>query len=407
MNSRRVVLATITVTLFCLIAAPAEPQTPPYGPPGPLNPDPDPRAHVDCTAFPDNLISNCSFENGFTGWTVNETGFKLFSTAIRPTTFGLWFNRVTPTEGGSAAVTPWDGTPGFTRIMQDVDLTSGDCELQFTYRAGWDLRLFGATQPRVFDIRVEQPVGNNIFSQTAVTALPNTVQFDTGLQEPFVVIPVGSGPGRLIFDWTTPELFTGPSDFQIDNVLLECGFCPEDPVPNSQGYWHRQCLGVPAAEGGIDPGRNGRGPDSPAEPDFVSELMDCGDDRLQELGFFSEQTCTGMNAVPADSSCEKALKQLTATILNVCSERLGDACEVDAAVEGCSSTDLGSLIEEMRNLIASGNPTSCQTAQACANAINQGTGVVGFGGSSSVPIFERPVLKNDRGRVRSKTSRQR
>jgi hypothetical protein len=116
--------------------------------------------------------------------------------------------------------------------------------------------------------------------------------------------------------------------------------CPPDPDPSSQGYWHRQCLGIPESEGGIDPGRNGRGPQEPTEPGFVEELMPCADARLEDLGFYGMLTCEGMDADPPSDMCEKAKKQLTALILNVCSDRLMDGCPVDLSVQGCTSDTL-------------------------------------------------------------------
>ncbi len=150
-----------------------------------------------------------------------------------------------------------------------------------------------------------------------------------------------------------------------------------DPDPVTQGYWHRQCLGVPASEGGIDPGRNGRGPQSPTEPGFVEELMPCAEERLEQLGFYGETTCEGMDADPANDPCERALKQLTALILNVCSGRLSDGCEVDTGAEGCSSTTVGDLIDELAGLIQGG---TCQQAADCAGAVNEGDALVGDGG---------------------------
>jgi hypothetical protein len=87
-----------------------------------------------------------------------------------------------------------------------------------------------------------------------------------------------------------------------------------------------------------------------------------------------------MDADPPSDHCEKALKQLTALILNVCSERLGDDCEVDVSSEGCTSTTIGDLISEIDGLILGG---FCSEAAGCAAAVNEGDGLVldGRGGS--------------------------
>ena len=65
-----------------------------------------------------------------------------------------------------------------------------------------------------------------------------------------------------------------------------------------------------------------------------------------------------------------ATKQLTALILNVCSGLLTECCEVDLSAEGCSSTNVGDLIDEIADLIAG---ESCHQAADCAAAVNEGT----------------------------------
>ncbi len=160
--------------------------------------------------------------------------------------------------------------------------------------------------------------------------------------------------------------------------------CPEDPDPRTQGYWHRQCLGMAANDPqcpGIDPGRNGRGPQAPNDPDFCPEYYDCSNQVLEDLGFFGELTCDALNADPANDKCEKALKQLTALILNRCSGRLQNGCEVDVSAQGCESTDVGSLITELADLIQNGD---CNKAASCAGAVNEGDALVGGGGGDTL-----------------------
>ena len=74
-----------------------------------------------------------------------------------------------------------------------------------------------------------------------------------------------------------------------------------------------------------------------------------------------------MDADPPSDKCEKALKQLTAPILTVCSDRLQNTCEVDVSAEGCTSTDVGDLIQEVADLIHAGD---CNQAASCARAVN-------------------------------------
>ncbi len=165
-------------------------------------------------------------------------------------------------------------------------------------------------------------------------------------------------------------------------VLVAESFCE----PRSQGYWHRQCLGVPASEGGIDPG-NGQGPQAPTEPGFVEGLMPCAEDRLADLGL-NMTTCEGMDADPPNDPCERAKKQLTALILNVCSGKLTECCEVDLGAEGCASTNVGDLIDEIAGLIQGG---SCNTASNCAAAVN-GSDPGDFDGNGFVDVLDLLIL---------------
>ena len=169
-----------------------------------------------------------------------------------------------------------------------------------------------------------------------------------------------------------------PGNDDVSEATVVLPTC--DPDPLTQGYWHRQCLGVPASEGGLDPGRNGRGPKKPTEPSFVEELMPCTDIWLEDLGLFGETTCDGMDADPPSDPCERALKQLTALVLNVCSDRIFDYCEVDLSTigGGCSSTNIGDLINELTGLIQGGQ---CELAADCSALVNEGEGLV-FDGNS-------------------------
>jgi hypothetical protein len=181
---------------------------------------------------------------------------------------------------------------------------------------------------------------------------------------------VVSFPGKTVI-WSKDAFNDTVTAIEVEEGTCECQVC--DPNPLTQGYWHRQCLGIPASEGGINPGRNGRGPGKILESGFVETLKPCADAKLEELGFFGITTCEGLDANPANDPCEKALKQLTALILNVCSGRLTNGCEVDVSGEGGSSTNVGDLIMEVAALIDDG---SCQQAADLAAAINEGWGLM-------------------------------
>jgi hypothetical protein len=163
---------------------------------------------------------------------------------------------------------------------------------------------------------------------------------------------------------------TSICDLEIE-VILAC----VDPNPRTQGYWHRQCLGVPASEGGLDPGRNGRGPSKVMEPDFVDVLMPAADAVLEEKLSISNSCSEGMDADPPSSKCERAIKQYTALVFNQLSDRVRNSCEVDLSPWGCVSTNVGDLIDELAALINSGDPHSCKLAAECAALVNEGEGL--------------------------------
>jgi hypothetical protein len=187
-------------------------------------------------------------------------------------------------------------------------------------------------------------------------------------------------------EFNTPG-FMSVIEIEEDTCVCGGGVTCEDPDPRTQGFWHRQCLGVAAADGGIDPGRNGRGPQSPTLDNFVPDLMDCAGARLEDLGHYGAGTCDGMDADPPSDACERAWKQTTALILNVCNGNLTDGCPVDVSAEGCSSTNVGDLLDELAALIAA---DECQTAADCAAAVNEGDALVNGGGLPVTP--QEPII---------------
>ena len=148
---------------------------------------------------------------------------------------------------------------------------------------------------------------------------------------------------------------------------------PCEPDPLTQGYWHRQCLGV----GLISPGRNGqgRGPQPVLDPDFDKLEPDVS--ALLGNKIFQFRSCQdGMNADPPSNPCERAVKQYTALLFNQQSGRLQNSCGVDLSAEGCSSADIGTLVDELAGLINNGEPDHCMLAAECADAANKGTALL-------------------------------
>lgn len=215
------------------------------------------------------------------------------------------------------------------------------------------------------------PGGSGIFRvDEALTTATLMVQIgpEDGLHD-LVLGPATSGSGNAVYFTVHNQLTQGEEVWEV--TVPECEEC--DPDPRTQGYWHRQCLGVPASEGGLDPGRNGRGPQQPTEPGFVAHLMPTVGDQLAELVGETGGACAGgMDASPPKDPCEKALKQYTALLFNIASDRLQNFCQVDLVAEGCSATSLGGLVDELAQLLNAGDAASCKVAAACAAAVNEG-----------------------------------
>lgn len=199
-----------------------------------------------------------------------------------------------------------------------------------------------------------------------------------GLVDEVEIFNRALSPGEIL------DIFTAGSAGKCKDA--EC-----DPSPLSQGYWHRQCMGA----GLITPGRDGRGPQEPLEPNFVKDLIPTVDRQLASV--FQFRTCEdGMDAAPPSDKCEKAIKQYAALLLNLASGRLQNDCEVDLSAEGCLSVRIAgpfgddgipstgdpneegsdSLVFELVNLIQSQSPGNCQIASDCAAAVNEGTALL-------------------------------
>ena len=89
--------------------------------------------------------------------------------------------------------------------------------------------------------------------------------------------------------------------------------------------------------------------------------------------------------MPPSDPCERALKQYTALLLNIESNRLQETCDIDPAAAGCSSTAIDQLVGELAGLITSGDPDDCKLVTDCAGAVNEGLGIVLLQATPSAP----------------------
>ena len=180
----------------------------------------------------DIAITNGSFETGdFTGWIVvdNPSPFEAIEVEANgaPTTFGGFGpNVVIATDGGFAVNHGFDGNAGTIQLSQDVGVVGVNDRVLFDFRAGWDLASFGASQDRVFQLRVETAGGGptlaafDLLTAAAGTSTIGTgPNSDSGAQSADISLAAFAGQNvRLSFVWNLPETFSGPANAQLDNV---------------------------------------------------------------------------------------------------------------------------------------------------------------------------------------------
>ena len=173
-------------------------------------------------------IVNASFETGdFTGWTTRDLDDPLRALIVDPSsgidTFGWGWGSMA-TNGLYTAFHGFDGDGAASghpiKIAQDVWITD-HTRLSFDWRAAWDTT-FGGTLKRTFDIVVRSAAsGLELKRVNVLTAPIGTTVPDTGPQN--ASIGLGAFQGQAVnvcFEWTIPEDFTGPAQFQLDNVCL-------------------------------------------------------------------------------------------------------------------------------------------------------------------------------------------
>ncbi|MBE9550105.1 MAG: IPTL-CTERM sorting domain-containing protein [Proteobacteria bacterium] len=178
-----------------------------------------------------NPLANCSFESGdFTGWTVKDIAapFSPAQVITAGNSLGFGFFDTAPTDGTFVSLNGFDGGgPDTIEYSQDITLPIDAGELTFDYRAGWDMDGFcgGCTGSRIFTVEI-QPSGGGaaLASQDFLMANPGEVNLDTGdLSGSFSLNAYKGQSVRIMFLWTIPEAFTGPAQFQLDNVNIITG----------------------------------------------------------------------------------------------------------------------------------------------------------------------------------------
>ncbi|MCR9296105.1 MAG: M36 family metallopeptidase [bacterium] len=183
-------------------------------------------------------IVNGGFETGdFSGWEVLAAGNVLWPWTVSPAGDGTQ-NRVggnqnfglaptQPQEGNFAAWNGFDGAGPMEYILtQDVYLPNQPVSLTWEHRIQWNYAFAGgvATEPRVFEVQVRDPETADVLRTLYSYQTPREFEQatgDTGWVS--TTVDLAGFDGQLIelaFIQSIPQVFTGPGQFEIDNVQL-------------------------------------------------------------------------------------------------------------------------------------------------------------------------------------------
>ena len=169
---------------------------------------------------------NGDFELGdLSGWTLADIGSPFLEmqvvddTAITP-----WYgNPVVPIEGSYTAINGFDGGgPDTITLGADIDIGPSS-SLEFDYRLGFDLAMVPASVDRTFQVKIRAAGGGGVLAnQTIYTATAGVEQSDTGWLSGLVDVSGFAHTTVWVeFLWDVPESFSGPAEFQLDDVRLQ------------------------------------------------------------------------------------------------------------------------------------------------------------------------------------------
>ena len=176
-----------------------------------------------------NLLTNGSFETGdFTSWTTTNTQTTTYCTSWSVRTAGTTCNQSAsaPQDGNFGVLAGFDGRGGTMSLYQDIAIPSlMSTRLTFTYRINWNIPAAG-NQARQFEVQIRDTSNNvleTVHTFIANSGVPNRT---SGVRTEQLNISQYIGQTiRLTFLNTIPQAFTGPGQFEIDNIIVE-SFAP-------------------------------------------------------------------------------------------------------------------------------------------------------------------------------------
>lgn len=181
-----------------------------------------------------NPLANCSFESGdFTGWTVKDIANPFMPAQVTLAGISFWggFFTTAPTDGTYVSLNGFDGLgPDTIEYSQDITLPADAGALTFDYRGAWNMDRFcnNCVGSRIFTVQLQPSGGGAPFSSMHyLIAKPGELVNDTGALSGSFPLDFFKGRNvRIVFLWTIPEAFTGPAQFQLDNVNIIAGGAP-------------------------------------------------------------------------------------------------------------------------------------------------------------------------------------
>jgi hypothetical protein len=177
-------------------------------------------------AGPANWLANGSFETGdLTGWTALDTGAPVAPWGVFDNVGGGFFRPYQPQTGCFLAANWFDGEGPMTSILyQDVTVPAGEASLTLEWkdRIEWDLLNYAAgTQDRTYAVLILDPVTSDLLAIAHQFALTTATVGDTGWVTHAIDVSQFIGQTvRLMFYQEIPEAFTGPAQFELDDVRV-------------------------------------------------------------------------------------------------------------------------------------------------------------------------------------------
>lgn len=176
------------------------------------------------------LLANGSFESGdFSGWTTETTAppFRPWQVSGSGLGGGFGMETTSPQDGTQVAWNGFDGRgPLEFRLYQDVSIpTIAAATLQWQDRLQWNfLPGSPATQPRTYDVQIRDPQTDAVLSTVysfSTGTQAQTPEGDTGWQTHTADLSAFAGQTvRVYFVDSIPQAFSGPGQFELDDVSL-------------------------------------------------------------------------------------------------------------------------------------------------------------------------------------------